>query len=52
MRIYSYLHYGASENVAGLCLMMAVGTLACALLAAIGFRAWSRLFPSAVEARG
>lgn len=27
MRIYNYLHYGATDTVAGLCLLMAVGTL-------------------------
>jgi iron(III) transport system permease protein len=33
MRIYNYLHYGASESVAGLCLMMAVAALIAILLA-------------------
>jgi hypothetical protein len=28
MRIYNYLHYGSSSDVAGLCLMVTVLTLA------------------------
>ncbi len=46
MRIYNYLHYGASENVAGLCLMMVLLTLAAGLAAVAAFRIWARLFPS------
>jgi iron(III) transport system permease protein len=35
MRIYNYMHYGASSDVAGLCLMMAIATLAIGCLAAL-----------------
>jgi iron(III) transport system permease protein len=35
MRIYNYLHYGASSNVAGLCLMMAIVTLIMGCLAVV-----------------
>jgi iron(III) transport system permease protein len=45
MRIYNYLHYGASENVAGLCLLMTGITLVGGLLAAAGFRIWASFFP-------
>jgi iron(III) transport system permease protein len=38
MRIYNYLHYGASENVAGLCLLLAGAAL---LAAAAAFAALS-----------
>ena len=35
MRIYSYLHYGASESVAGLCFMMVLMALTLGLFAVI-----------------
>jgi iron(III) transport system permease protein len=40
MRIYNYLHYGASSDVAGLCLMMAVVTLAAGCLALLALTGW------------
>lgn len=43
MRIYNYLHYGASKTVAGLGLVMSVTVLACAGVAALGFIGWSKL---------
>jgi iron(III) transport system permease protein len=46
MRIYSYLHYGASDTVAGLCLVLAGGVLAAGLLAAAAAALWSRLSAS------
>jgi iron(III) transport system permease protein len=50
MRIYNYLHYGASENVAGLCLLLAGTAL---LAAAAAFTALSlRTSASAGQPRG
>ena len=43
MRIYNYLHYGASSTVAGLCLMMVAAALAAGCLALLVLGAWSRL---------
>lgn len=43
LKIYNYLHYGASEQVAGLCLMMVVSTLLAGFLAVIILRGWSRM---------
>ena len=37
MRIYNYLHYGASNTVAGLCLLMALASLAMGAAAALLF---------------
>ena len=45
MRIYNFLHYGASSTVAGLCLMMAVATLIAAALAMVALVGWSRFSP-------
>lgn len=45
MRIYNFLHYGASSMVAGLCLMMTVAALVAGLLAVVALAGWSRLFP-------
>lgn len=45
MRIYNYLHYGASDTVAGLCLMMAISALAAGAVAVAALAAWSRLLP-------
>ncbi len=45
MRIYNYLHYGASESVAGLCLMMAGVALFAGVLAVWAFRQGWRFFP-------
>jgi len=35
MRVYNLLHYGATDQVAGLCLMIALATLAAALVAGV-----------------
>jgi len=43
MRIYNYLHYGASDTVAGLCLAITLTTLVFGGLAALALRLWSRL---------
>lgn len=43
MRIYNFLHYGASSTVAGLCLMMALTALAAGAFAAAALVGWSRL---------
>ncbi len=45
MRIYNYLHYGASSSVAGLCLTMAIGSLIAGSLALMALAGWSRLLP-------
>ena len=45
LKIYNYLHYGASEQVAGLCLMMVASTMLAGFLAVIMLRVWSRLMP-------
>jgi iron(III) transport system permease protein len=52
MRIYSYLHCGAAENAAGLCLITALGTLSVGLLVLAGSYAWKQLFPRAGERSG
>lgn len=44
MRIYNLLHYGATDMVAGLCLVMAAVTVTAAFLAFAAILAWSRLF--------
>jgi iron(III) transport system permease protein len=41
LRIYNYLHYGASDVVAVLCLAMLVLTLACGALTVYFMAAWS-----------
>jgi len=46
MRIYNYLHYGAADTVAGLCLMMALGALTAGVVAVATLALWSRLLPS------
>jgi len=43
IRIYNYLHYGASEVVAGLCLMMSAAALFAAAAAALILHSWKRL---------
>ena len=45
MRIYNYLHYGASDTVAGLCLMMVAAVLVAGGLALLMLAGWSRLLP-------
>jgi hypothetical protein len=37
MRIYNYLHFGSSADVAGLCLMMTILTLASGFIAILVF---------------
>jgi len=41
--IYNYLHYGASDAVAGLCLVLAVAALAVMAVGLLALSAWSRL---------
>jgi iron(III) transport system permease protein len=41
MRIYNFLHYGASGTVAGLCLMMSVTILAAGIVAVLALGKWS-----------
>jgi iron(III) transport system permease protein len=48
MRIYNYLHYGASETVAGLCLMMIMVALISGVLAVVVVRRGLRLFPKSM----
>lgn len=43
MRIYNYLHYGASDTVAGLCLAMVGMSLCAAALSMIAWAGWARL---------
>ena len=43
MRIYNFLHYGASDTVAGLCLLMTVAAMASGALAVVAVAGWSRL---------
>lgn len=43
MRIYNFLHYGASDIVAGLCLLMALAALVSGALAVLALAGWSRL---------
>jgi iron(III) transport system permease protein len=50
MRIYNYLHFGASDAVAGLCLAMALAAIAAGLLAMLVLTAWSRLSAVPFEA--
>ena len=45
MRIYNFLHYGASDAVAGLCLMMTAITLATGVIVAISMRSGPDRFP-------
>ena len=45
MRIYNFLHYGASGAVAGLCLMMAITTLLAGAVAVAALVKWSNLSP-------
>ncbi len=43
LRIYNYLHYGASDTVAGLCLLLAATAIVAGILGLAGFSAWGRL---------
>jgi iron(III) transport system permease protein len=45
MRIYNFLHYGATETVAGLCLMMAVFSVVASAFAVFALVGWSKLYP-------
>ena len=49
MKIYNYMHYGAWENVAGLCLMMILLTFAAGIITVTGFRIWGRFHKDAGE---
>ncbi len=51
MRIYNYLHYGASSVVAGLCLMMVVSALVAGGLAIVALFSWSRILSGHVPVR-
>ena len=42
MRIYSFLHYGASDTVAGLGLVMTLVALLFGVLAILSLAGWSR----------
>ena len=44
MRIYNYLHYGASDQVAGLCLVMSAVAAGAGLTIVYTLAFWSRLF--------
>ncbi len=46
MRIYNYLHYGSSSDVAGLCLMVTILTLVISTGTILGLRLLSRGFPA------
>ncbi len=46
VRIYNYLHYGASDAVASLCLLLALAAALAGALAALAVLAWSRLLPA------
>jgi iron(III) transport system permease protein len=46
MRIYNYLHYGASSDVAGLCLMVTILTLVISTGTILALRLLSRGFPA------
>lgn len=43
MRLYNLLHYGATEMVAGLCLVMTAATVAAGILVLVMFSLWIRL---------
>lgn len=45
IRIYNYMHYGASEAVASLCLVLSLAACLAGCLAAGAVLAWSRLLP-------
>jgi iron(III) transport system permease protein len=48
IRIYNYLHYGASDAVAGLCLALALTAVAAGVVAVVAIGAWSHLAHGAV----
>ena len=43
MRIYNYLHYGSTDQVAGLCLVMVLAAASAGCLTALGMMGWSRI---------
>jgi len=43
MRIYNYLHYGSTGQVAGLCLIMVLATASAGCLTVLGLMGWSRI---------
>jgi iron(III) transport system permease protein len=43
LRIYNYLHYGSSSDVAGLCLMVTLLTLVVSFGTILAFRTFSRI---------
>jgi iron(III) transport system permease protein len=51
IRIYNFLHYGASSTVAGLCVLIVLITFAMALAAMIVFSWWSRINRNPVDVR-
>ena len=51
LKIYNYLHYGASDQVAGLCLMMVASTLLAGFIAVTILRGWSHLMPNRTRSR-
>jgi iron(III) transport system permease protein len=51
MRIYNYLHYGATGTVAGLCLVLAAAVLAAGLLAVASVSLWPALWAGRGRAR-
>jgi len=52
LRIYNYLHYGASDTVAGLCLLMVAAALAAGCLAVAALSGWSRWTAMAYPVEG
>ncbi len=46
VRIYNYLHYGASDAVASLCLLLALAASLAGALAVLAVLSWSRLLPA------
>jgi iron(III) transport system permease protein len=52
MRIYNYLHYGSSSDVAGLCLMVTILTLAVSTTTILAFRLLSGGFGRSIQGPG
>lgn len=51
MRIYNYLHYGATATVAGLCVILAAAVLVAGLVAVAAVRAWPSLWEGGSRVR-
>jgi iron(III) transport system permease protein len=51
IRIYNFLHYGASSVVAGLCLMMAVTILIAGIIAVLALAGRSNLYSKIIARR-